>query len=143
DVEKLQAELKAVQVAVAERASFRATLNGNVTANAPIPFVTAYDVGGGYDAITGVYTVPISGAYFFYCQLFPSFLTTLNIDIMCNGNICARSRCYDKVEQSSCLSAYTAHFNAGDKVWVKPNVGGSYWGGVHSFFSGFLVSPDP
>nr|KAG5713341.1 hypothetical protein BaRGS_024889 [Batillaria attramentaria] len=132
----------------AKRAAFRTQLpsaQATIPANAPVRFVEQYDVGGGYDPTTGVYTVPISGVYTFQFQMYPVVVQDLRIDLYGNNHIVVRSGCYDSsaTEYTSCASSITVHANAGDKFWLQTTLAGDYFDGYHSFFTGAMISADP
>ena len=126
------------------RYAFRAEVMKPVAVNAPILFDTDYGVGPGYDPHTGVYTVPVSGVYIFHFQLFPTDLASYVIDLLVNGSIRSRSRCYDSSAYStSCSSSSILHVQQGDTVWVQNDHYTAFYTGAHSYFSGALLSEDP
>ena len=129
----------------AKLAAFRATLQTDAPANAPVPFTLEYGIGSGsYDSHLGVYTVAIPGVYSFAFQMFAPDLASYIIDLFLNGNIYIRSRCYDSAAYTtSCYSSSFLHLRQGDTVWVQVDHAGAYYNGVHTFFTGALISPDP
>ncbi|KAK7116296.1 complement C1q-like protein 4 isoform X2 [Littorina saxatilis] len=145
ELSRLEARLQAVENSAGKRAAFQAPLSTAVVANAPVRFDNGFTIGaGGYDAHTGIYTVPFPGVYTFQYQLFPPDLASYVIDLYVNGNISRRSRCYDSsLYITSCFASAVLHVKAGDKVWVQSDYPGAFYTGPHSFFAGVLLSPDP
>ena len=101
--------------------------------------------GGGYDAFTGIYTVPHNGVYVFACHLasFDSgFIAKIVVDGVPKVGIPVA---FDNTSTSSRGAAgntVVVSLQQGDQVWVAHVIGGALWTHAYfpySTFSGFLL----
>lgn len=103
------------------------------------------NVGGAYNNQDGVFTVPISGTYIFFCKITQSsnkydmlFQFTLNGSAMTNNMVYGRS---DHAYRTS-SNLIVLQLIPGDRVWIKMVLGGrhySYGAGGDQSFSGFML----
>ncbi|XP_052709240.1 uncharacterized protein LOC128184009 [Crassostrea angulata] len=103
------------------------------------------NVGGAYNNQDGVFTVPISGTYIFFCKITQSsnkydmlFQFTLNGSAMTNNMVYGRP---DHAFRTS-SNLIVLQLIPGDRVWIKMVLGGrhySYGAGGDQSFSGFML----
>lgn len=116
----------------------------NVPKQAPIRFSEVFDLGNGFNPVTGVYTAKYSGVYVINFQIFPYFTNVdFLVDLKMNGNILVRSRATENPTYSASVSSgVSVRVRIGDQLWVETSREDMYWGSVHSFLSITLVTPE-
>ncbi|KAL3853131.1 hypothetical protein ACJMK2_016701 [Sinanodonta woodiana] len=132
--------------------AYRDTPLTNIGLNQKLVFdKVATNEGNGYSAITGIFTVPISGIYFFtwmtaHAKTVVSPDTDLVTGIVVNGEYKVHTAAV--VTHGFNMGGNSAVFrlNAADNVWIGVSLGngiysnsGSRW--YYPTFSGFLVQP--
>ncbi|KAK7089792.1 cerebellin-1-like [Littorina saxatilis] len=143
DLTQLQARVTALENAKGKRVAFLAmeTTEG-VKAHVPIPFSPVFNLGNGYDPQLHVFVAPYSGIYIFNFQIFCNQPGDLLVDLIKNGHIAVRMRVFDQTYNTSEASSVTQQVTSGDRFWIVFDRDVSLHNGVHSFFSGTLVSAD-
>lgn len=112
--------------------------------NAPVVFSQVlYNVQGGYDPRTGIYTAPINGTYVF------SYHLTVHERVLKVGlfqNFTPVVKTTDPKVLGTTSQSVVLHLARGDRVWVqvKDEVTNGMYAGPESSstFSGFLLHPD-
>ena len=88
-----------------------------------------------YDAMSGMYTFPLSGMYHVTVTMTVKRSTTMKLELMHNGDVVTSIEENYRGTSSKVISA-----REGDQLWVrKVNLGGSMLC-KHTGFSGYLVS---
>jgi len=132
--------------------SIHATLYSNIdgtTARQTIIFSHVdTNLGGGYNATTGVFTAPVAGQYQFsltFMLYYPSSSYSYygDLNVLKNGNtiILVRADTHPQPGYFDTASGTTViGLNKGDKVSVVANSARLYiYGGDYTYFSGFLI----
>ncbi|KAK7482272.1 hypothetical protein BaRGS_00026515 [Batillaria attramentaria] len=139
--EQLRDQLTQQQTKQGKRVAFLARFGDNeqIKVSPPTKVVfnkLVFNIGGGFDPSTGVFTAPFAGVYVFNFQIYPSAGGLVQVDLMKNDGIEKRTKDFD--------GSVTLRVQAGDRFWVRDRMspGSTLWGGVHTFFSGTLVSAD-
>jgi len=106
------------------------------------------NLGGGYNATTGVFTAPVAGQYqfsltFMLYQMSSSYSYFGELDVLKNGNMIIRVHANINQQAShvdSASGATVMGLNKGDKVSVVAAVEGMYIRGIsYTYFSGFFL----
>ncbi|XP_025076859.1 uncharacterized protein LOC112553689 [Pomacea canaliculata] len=150
DVTTLLARITALENSIERKASFLGQLptttdgRTNVPNQVPIHFSEVFDLGDGFNPVTGVYTAKYSGVYVINFQMYPDFTNEdFQVDLKMNGNLLVRSRTTEVTTYAASVSSgVSVRVRAGDQLWVETSREGIYWGSVHSFLSITLVTPE-
>nr|KAG5691130.1 hypothetical protein BaRGS_030938 [Batillaria attramentaria] len=146
----VQSKLDAVSETVNRHVAFWVRLSPDDDNTVPAPPSGPYKFtqvvlndGNGYDPISGIFTVPVSGVYNFALQIFLRGPQDTLIDIKVNGHIISRMS-LDTITNSngddSDSTSVTVKVNAGDEVWVESGNGAhTYVSDVHTYFTGHLL----
>lgn len=131
-----------------QRVAFLGQLQGGgetrptIPQNTPIHFMEVFDIGDGFDQLTGIYTAKYPGVYVINFQLLPLSAASFLIDLKMNGNTLVRARTTDDSNVSpSCSSGVSARARAGDRFWLETTAESSDWEGFHTFLSIALIIP--
>ena len=135
-----------------ETAAFHATLNPGQTSHHTIGEIIVFDsvllnLGGAYDATTGVFTCPMDRVYIFSTSIMSASSTQQNlvhVDIMKNGaEIAAAYASGGSSEQEQGSVSAAVQLVRGDTVWVgyQRHADGHVWGDRLTSFMGVLVTP--
>ncbi|PVD19225.1 hypothetical protein C0Q70_19710 [Pomacea canaliculata] len=102
----------------------------NVPKQAPIHFSEVFDLGDGFNPVTGVYTAKYSGVYVINFQMFPDFTNEgFQVDLKMNGNLLVRSRTTEITTYAASVSSgVSVRVRAADQLWVETSMEGMYWG---------------
>ncbi|KAL4228031.1 Elastin microfibril interfacer [Mactra antiquata] len=95
---------------------------------------------GGYNGLTGVFTAPSNGTYFFTSTVMSHSGQYLETNICLNGQTKVLMYSYDTSFEQGANSVVLV-LQAGDSVWVRHNAneGSNAYGGHWSTFSGFMI----
>ena len=103
------------------------------------------NIGGGYNAHTGLFTAPVTGVYIFSINLMgTNDHGELNVAVDKHGSTLAilyTEGNSDRYDQGS--TEVSTHLTAGEQVWVRHNQGDTYVAGTWwTVFTGYLLQAD-
>ncbi|KAK3597952.1 hypothetical protein CHS0354_042299 [Potamilus streckersoni] len=142
------AHTKAIRTASARRVAFSVRFSSSevlLHPGHPLVFdLVEINQGNGYENVSGFFTCPISGAYFFYTNVLTVGPTSNRVgtEIVLDGVGKAKTLVSnpDIFDQGSAV--VITHCGAGHKVWIRTTVGSITYGAAYTSFSGFLISED-
>lgn len=102
------------------------------------------NIGGGYNAQTGIFTAPFSGVYCFFLSVMSTNThTSVYIAVVKDGSILdvvfAEGQS-DFQDQGS--TQVTTHLDSGHQVWARQAGGDAVRGGWWTIFTGYMIQAD-
>ncbi|XP_056014490.1 uncharacterized protein LOC130046569 [Ostrea edulis] len=99
-----------------------------------------YNIGGGYDPNTGVFTAPVDGHFVFFVNVQSFSSNSIHTYLVLNGTPKVQTMAYSDYTSGPNLAVLRLH--KGDRVWVKHYAGTGYFtqgDAPITTFSGFLI----
>ncbi|KAL3882722.1 hypothetical protein ACJMK2_029034 [Sinanodonta woodiana] len=99
--------------------------------------------GNGFNKQTGIFTCPLSGIYFFSLSILVQPGSAIDVYIIVNGQIIAKSYAYGVNYSDQGSISSIVRCEAGQNVWIGVYGGTQLYGGLYTSFSGFFLWGDP
>lgn len=134
---KFNASLSHIAASQGLHVAFTAGISGCCThtfAGGPVKFNSVlYQVGGGYDTSTGIFTTPRAGLYIIFSTIVADRYVSFWSRIVINGREKAGVMAYNYARvdvYQSASNLIVQQLQVGDRVWIKPHYGQSLYSDI-------------